>query len=140
MNAIDKTQRYWLQTLFLDEGDEYSIVKDDGTTTSKIHTFSSCSEVNGELLDIIVSCFPHMLSVLNMKIEYALHTNVENTPHFYFELYAKISDKFYLVSVIGDINNININEDAKLLRYPGAKEYIKKSLAYISEKTQKAFN
>ena len=140
MKAIDKTQRYWLQTLFLDEGDEYTIVKDDGTTTSKIHTFSSNSEVHGELLDIIVTCFPHMLSVLNMKIEYALHTNVENMPHFYFELYAKISDKFYLVSVIGDIENINIKENAEILRYPGAMGYIEKSLTYISEKTQKAFN
>lgn len=116
MNAIDKTHRYWLQTLFLDEGDEYHIVKGDGNTRYKIHTFSSSSEVHGELLDIIVNCFPHMLSVLNMKIEYALHTNVENMPHFYFELYAKISDEFYRVSIIGDINNINIKEKAEILR------------------------
>lgn len=140
MNAIDKTQRYWLQTLFLDEGDEYSIIKDDGATTSKIHTFSSNSEVHGELLDLIVSCFPHMLSVLNMKIEYALHTNVENMPHFYFELHAKISDSFYLVSVIGDVDNLSIKEKTEILRYPGAMEYINKSLAYLAEKNIKTFS
>ncbi|HEY9260587.1 hypothetical protein [Chitinophaga sp.] len=140
MKAIDKTQRYWLQTLFLDEGDEYTIVKDDGTTTSKIHTFSSSSDIQGELLDIIANCFPYMFSVLNMKIEYALHTNVENMPHFHFELYAKISEKFYLVSIIGDIENINIKENSAILRYPGAMEYIKKSITYISDKTKKAFS
>lgn len=140
MNTIDKTQRYWLQTLFLDKGDEYSIAKDNGATTSKIHTFSSSSEVQGELLDIIVKCFPHMLSVLNMKIEYALHTNVENMPHFYFELYAKISDGFYLVSVIEDICNLSIKEKADISRYPGAMEYINKSLAYLAEKNNKAFS
>lgn len=139
MSTIDKTQCLWLQTLFLDENEEYAIFKKDGGTSRLIYEFTSSEEICGELLDIVVSHFPHMLSVLNIEVKYALHTNLENMPHFHYELYATIAGSFYLISVIGNIENISVEEDAMISKYPGAMDYIVKSLSYIAEKTQKAF-
>ncbi|HAT3951879.1 TPA: hypothetical protein I9Y43_000406 [Kluyvera ascorbata] len=134
-----KESGYGLETFCLDDITQYAIYKSVYGVSYLVEAFSSKQEVSNASLEIILNNFPFLLKDLNFDFKYDLHINIENLPVFYYELYLKVNDIFFLVSRIEDIDNLSTSETKSINRLPDALERIRNAVSFTSKKTTKAY-
>lgn len=134
-----KESGYHLETFYLDAGNQYGIYKNDSGVSYLVSAFASSTDVSDDSLEIILNHLPFLLKDLGFDIEYVLHTNVENSPDYYHELYLKINNIYFLVSRIEDIDKLTSLETESIKKFPGAFERINNARIYISKKIIEAY-
>lgn len=134
-----KETGYDLETFCLDDVTQYAIYKNDSGISYLIESFTSKQEVSEESLKIILNHFPFLLKDLDFDVKYTLHINVENLPHFHYELYIKTNNIYYLVSRIENIDKLTLLEMESIKKFPGALERLNNARTYMYKKTAEAY-